>query len=383
MLPRMFARRLIQTLAFLHYAAWCGATVLTPPDIPKQPFTRTICEWGDQIAVITETYQREEKTPIFDLYVVDQATSRVSPVRVPGCDTYYDVAYGAGPGKLLLCGDGKSARVYAMRGASWTPVSEPMQGPEFRFAVDGDRIAVVSESSVFLMSAASGRQPANLPHQMEFSAHRFPSAMLLADDVLLMALDIGEFGGGLYRLDLKQPDKAPARLIRGNVSALARARSGAIWAAGGLSHMGGVSAALYRIQGSRLEVVAAIEGRPGGPRYQGPPLPERITSKTGVPFPALTNLTGLSLRGEERPTVIFPRLGVFELAEDRFVRLYEGSLGFSYRAGPNSWAGSWPQGLAIGKAGEIYVASRSLGIFVLRMDDNRYKLKQLLFPSPG
>ena len=381
----MVARRLIQTLAFLQYAAWSGATVLTPPDIPEQSLIRTIYEWGDQIAVITETYQLAERTPIYELYVVDQATLRVSPVRVPGCDTYHDVAYGAGPGRLLLCGAGTSALVYGMSGASWTPVSEPMQGPEFRFTVDGNRIAVVSESSVFLMSATSSSPPASIPLRMKFSPHMFPSALLLANDVLLMALDVGEFGGGLYRMELKQPDKAPARLIRGNVHALARTKSGVVWAAGGLSHLASVSAALYRISGDRLEVVAAIGGFAGGPRFEGPPRADKITEKAGVPFPGLTNLTGLSLGREERPTVIFPSLGVFELAGDRFVRLYEGGLWFNYVTDPKtgSRAGSSPVGLAIGKAGEIYVASRSLGIFVLRKDDNRYKLKQLLFEDPA
>lgn len=374
----MVVRRLVQTLAFLHYAAWSGATVLTPPDIPEQPILRSIYQWGDQIAVITEKYQLTEKIPTSELYVVDQATSRVIPVRAPGCDTYHDVAYDAGSGKFLLCGTGQSARVYRTSGALWTPLSESVQGTEFRFAVDGDRIAVVSENTVFLMSASSTGRPASIPLRIEVPPSVLPSALLLGNDVLLVAYNIGEFGGGLYRMDLKRLDKAPARLIDGNVQALARTKSGVIWAAGGLSHMGSVGAALYRISGDGLEVVAAIGGYKG---RQG----DKITEKAGVPFPGLTSLTGLSLGNEQRPTVILPTLGVFELAGDRFVRLYEGKLGFSYQLNQTtgSWIGSWPVGLAIGKTGEIYVASRSLGIFVLRKDDNRYKLQQLLFPSPA
>ena len=381
----MVARRLIQTLAFLHYAAWSGATVLTPPDIPEQPLLRSIYEWGDQIAVITEKYQLTQQMPTYELYVVEQATSRVVPVRAPGCDTYHDVAYDAGPGRLLLCGTGQSARVYGMRGASWTPVSESVQGTGFRFAVDGDRIAVMSGNTVFLMSASSSGPPTSFPLRMKMPSRVLPSALLLGKDVLLMALDIGEFGGGLYRMDLKRPGNAPTRLIDGNVEALARTKSGVIWAAGGLSHMGSVSAALYRISGERLEVVATIAGFKGGPRFEGPPRADKITEKAGVPFPGLTSLTGLSLGKEERPTVILPELGVFELAGDRFVRLYEGTLSFSYQSNPTtgSWAGSGPVGLAIGKTGEIYVASRSLGIFVLRKEDNRNKLKQLLFHGPA
>ena len=103
----MVARRLIHTLVFLHYAAWSGATVLTPPDIPMQPIIRTIYEWGDQIAVITEKWMPTEKRTTYELSVVDQSRSRVVPIRTPRCDDYHDVAYGAGLGKLLLCGTGK------------------------------------------------------------------------------------------------------------------------------------------------------------------------------------------------------------------------------------------------------------------------------------
>jgi hypothetical protein len=377
----MVARRLLQTLVFLHYAAWSGATVLTPPDIPEQPLIRAIYEWRDQIAVITEKYQLKEKTKS-QLYVVDQAISAVIPVRAPGCDTYHDVAYDAELGKLLLCGSGQSVRVYRMRGASWTPISESVRGTEFRFAVDGDRVAVVSVNTIFLMSASSSGQPASIPFRIKPPYSVLPSALLLVNDVLLMAYDIGEFGGGLYRMDLRRPDKAPERLIDGNVKALARTKSGVIWAAGGLGHLSSVSAALYRISGDHLEIIAAIGGIEGGPRYDGRTVADKITEKAGVPFPGLTNLSGLSLGEEEHPTVILPRLGVFELAGDRFVSLFEGALSFRYRW-QNAGVGSHPVGLAIGKTGEIYVASRSLGIFVLRKEDNQYKLKQLLFEDPA
>jgi hypothetical protein len=177
----MVARRLIQTLVFLHYAAWSGASVLTPPDIPEQPILRTIYEWGDQIAVITEKYQLTEKIPTSELYVVDQATSRVIPVRAPGCDTYHDVAYDAGLGKMLLCGTGQSARAYRTSGASWTPVSESVQGTEFRFAVDGDSIAVMSGNTVFLMSASSSGRPISIPIRIKMPPSALPSALLLGN----------------------------------------------------------------------------------------------------------------------------------------------------------------------------------------------------------
>jgi len=207
---------------------------------------------------------------------------------------------------------------------------------------------------------------------------RAPSALLLIEDALLVASDLGEFGGGLYRVDLKDASKPPTQLIRGNVAGLARTSSGVVWAAGGLSHLGSVSAALYRISGDRVDVVAAIAGFEGFTRHDGLRVEEKIAEKSGVPFPALTNLAGLSLGREERPTVVFPKLGVFELAGDRFIRLYEGSLSFRYDM-PRYRVGSHPVGLAIDRSGDIYVASRVLGILVLRKGKHRSDPTQLLF----
>ena len=340
-----------------------------------QPIIRSIHEWGDQIAVITDRSQPTENRAS-ELSVVDQSASRLVPVRVPGCDAYHDVAYGKGLGQLLLCGTGKSARVHRMSGSSWSTVSEPVQGTEFRFAVDGDRIVVVSESTIYLMSASSSGRPTSIPIRIKMPTSALPSALLLGNDMLLMAYDIGEFGGGLYRMDLKRPDKAPERLIDDNVEALARTKSGVIWAAGGLSHMSSESGSLYRVGSNGVEVVAAISGMHFGPQNA------RIENKSGAQFPGLTSISGLSLGKEDRPTVVFPTLGVFELAGDGFVRLYEGPLWFHYRM-PDFGVGSGPVGLAIGKSGDIYVANRSLGIFVLLKDNSRYKLKQLLFEGPA
>ena len=96
----MIARKLVQALVFLHYAAGSGATVLTPPDIPMQPLIRTIYEWGDQIAVIAHRLLPAERRLSSELYVVDQAAARIVPARAPECDTYHDVAFD--PGRVVL-----------------------------------------------------------------------------------------------------------------------------------------------------------------------------------------------------------------------------------------------------------------------------------------
>lgn len=369
----MIARRLFQALVFLYSATSWGA-VLTPPKIPEQPIIRSIHKWGDQIAVVTEERGRSGTRFAYLLSVVDPSVSRLVPFRGLDCASYFDVAHDATLGKLLLCGNGGSARVYAFDGQSWNPLSDSVQGTESRFTVEGDRIAVVSENTVHLFSRASKKSVVSIPIKIA-GPRSAPTAMLLAGEALLLAYDHGEWGGGLYRIDLKHPDKTPTRLIGENVRALARAKSGVVWAAGGLSHLRMASGSLHRIADGDARVAARVSG------FEGPKGPD-IKERSGARFPGLTEVAGLALGKDDRPIVVLPQFGVFEFARESFVALYKGPLHFNYTM-PGYGVGSSPQGLAISDSGEIHVASRSLGVFVLRKNRDRYDLEQLIFDQPA
>ena len=50
----------------------------------------------------------------------------------------------------------------------------------------------------------------------------------------------------------------------------------------------------------------------------------KINEKSGVEFPGLTGVAGLAFGDSDRPIVVFPQLGVFELGDDRFNARYAG-----------------------------------------------------------
>lgn len=370
----MIARRLTFIVILLHAVACSGAALRTPPDIPEQPLIRTIYEWRDQIAVITQHWIPSEKRWTYALSVVSGDVSRVIPFQGLSCDSYHDVAYGEKLGKLLVCGVGGSARVYQLDGELWKPLSQPIQGREFRLAVNGERIALLSGHALYVMPSSSTKEFATIPVNID----DFASSALLTENALLVAYDSGEFGGGILRVDLKHLNTA--KIASDNISVLARSRSGVVWAAGGVGHMGVVRGTLYRIEGDRVEVVATISGfrglQDGG---------DEIRRERGVRFPGLTEISGLSLRRADRPTVVLSAFGVFELADDKFVSLYEAALEGSYETklsnGIELTVGSSPVGLAISDSGDIFVASTSLGIFALQRNNERYDIKQLIFES--
>lgn len=177
--------------------------------------------------------------------------------------------------------------------------------------------------------------------------------------------------GSLYRLDISQRNTTPTKLLSDSVNALARSPSGAVWAASGLAHMGGERGALYRVDGQKPDVVAAVSGADA-----------RVLEKSGVEFPGLTSVAGLAFADSDRPIVVFPVLGVFELTDERFHARYSGPLAFTYLDSDRRsqfLVNSAPVGLVTSTSGDIYVANRSLGVLLIRRSGDGSPIKQLTF----
>jgi hypothetical protein len=350
-----------------------ASAIATPPAIPQQPLIRTIYNWGDDVAVITDKWMPSRKRSIYGLATVDPRSSRIIPFHAINCDSYDDIGYSKQLRRIVVCGRGDGAQLYQFTGQAWARFGEPIQGKEFRCAVEGDRIAVISDAAVYLFSASSTRPPLRISLAIPRFRVAQASALLTADSILI-AYDHGEFGGALYRVDLSQ-SATPTKLLDDNVKYLARSPSGAIWAAAGLGHMGYEHGALYRVQGPNAEILASVSGD----IMTGE---SKIREKSGVEFPGLTSVSGLTFGDSERPIVVFPELGVFELGDDRFIPRYRASLTFTYSdslRGLRFFARSAPVGVVTGTSGDLYVASRSLGVFWIHGEGEAASIKQLTF----
>jgi hypothetical protein len=341
--------------------------ILTPPGIPEQPLIRGIYNWGDVVAVVADNYDSANHTVRYSLGVVDDRAGRIVPFRELKCGSYDDIGYSEELGKVLVCGDGRVSRIYRLLDGSWKPVSEALPGGDFRVAVDHERIAAVADDTLFLISGLSRRTLLSA-HFKVGTSHRAPSALVLQGREVVLGYDSGEFGGGLYRLELDSPSHSVTLLKSGNMRALNATPSGEIWVADGLAHMTIERAALYRLNGNRLETVASISGSMMS-GYEW-----KVLEKSGIPFPGVTDISGLTLDRTDRPVVAFPEFGVFELVEGKFVGLIETPMEFSYSM-PGYNVTSRPQGLVIGRSGDIYIATRSLGVLIFRKSDGRYDSK--------
>ena len=367
--------RCVLMLGILHSAVALGA-ILTPPEIPEQPFIRNIHNWGDAVAVVTESYVPEKHTYRYSLGIVYDKAEHIAPFNELNCGSYDDIAYSQELGKVLACSDGQLSRIYRFIEGSWKPISGALPGDNFRIAVDRERIAAVANDTLFLISGFSRRTLLRVHFKVE-TPHQAPAALILQGRAVVLGYDSGEFGGGLYRLELDSASRSAKLLKSGNIRALDATSSGDIWVADGLAHMTMERGALYRLNGDRLETVASISGSMMS-RDE-----EKVLEKSGILFPGVTEISGLTLNRSDRPVVAFPEFGVFELVGGKFVGLIETPMEFSYSM-PGYGVTSRPEGLVIGKFGDIYIATRSLGVLIFHKSDGRYDtnseaVRQVLF----
>src|SRR6202040_3228454 len=111
------------------------------------------------------------------------------------------IAYSEELGKVLACSNGRVSHIYRFMEGSWKSISGALPGEDFRIAVDRERIAAVANDTLFLISGFSKRTLLRV-HFKGGTPHHAPAALILRGRAVVLGYDSGEFGGGLYRLEL-------------------------------------------------------------------------------------------------------------------------------------------------------------------------------------
>lgn len=351
--------------------------IATPPEIPEQPILRSVSRWGEQIAVFEELDWPVGGTRLYRLWTLDVDHARVHPFEDLPCSTISDVGYSQPLGELLLCGRKDNSRLYRQMGPAWEAVTEPVAGLDLRLAVDGDQLVVIAPDRLLV----NPHRPASrvirfIPEIGGYPAEPMaPSSAVLVDGLLILGYDYGEFGGGVYLVDLRQSEVNPIRSDQ-TIATLARSSSGSVWGATGAGGTFGLNGgAFYRVGRAGIEVVSEMYPTPG-------PEPGKVVwVANGVPFPGRSDIGGLTIDADDRPIILFSPLGIFALASDRFEPIVRGTFAVDYSM-PGYTVGSAPVGLAFVSSGELVVGTRSLGLLILRKGKRGYALGgQVLFPA--
>lgn len=198
-----------------------------------------------------------------------------------------------------------------------------------------------------------------------------PKAVLATTDMLFLGFDIGEWWGAAYGIPLTQKGiGGPGRRIADkNVRDISKDRQGDIWIAGGLTHMRGKSATLYRYRQGKTDIIIsqyAVDGK--------------ITEKSGLLAGYLSSATdfqAMTLNGIGNPVILARHLGIFEVADEKLVPIIA-STDPQMEQYLRIVGERYPVGMVI-KDGSIFIAGGSLLVFEFEKTGEHFEFRRIPF----
>ena len=194
----------------------------------------------------------------------------------------------------------------------------------------------------------------------------------MTDDFLFVSYDEGEFGGGVYAVPLSAgvPSGPARRITDYSASAFAEGSQGEVWVGGGLSHLGLEHGWLMKWQDGLATFMIDQSN------YED--FPPGVNKQAAWRLDRPSEISGIAFGADRQLLLMAARIGVLKLGPKGIVPVVLSDFYVSYSE-LGYGVGCFPQGIAVGDKGEIFVAMRSLGVLRFRREGNGYRLTQLQF----
>ena len=355
--------------------------VKVPSAIGNQPYIRSIQTWGDTIAVLTERYLREQQRFMSALFLIDPINQRFVPFAEKSCHAVHDIAASA-DGRYLLCEEQDGTGIFAYKSVyeqphTWERCSESLVGNAVRVTVTNDTLIAVSDQEIYIQDATRvTRLP--LPPLLTESPVTAPTTLELVDSWLYLGYDHGEWGGGLYRFPLQTP-AAIERIFDGNVRKLVRdPHRSAVWMLSGLAHL-----SLYMMQISHIGLqhhdvlwgeYGIITGTKRGIVYQREP--SDIIPRYQLPH--ASPVWALCLTTHDTPLLLASQVGIIEGQLDTVSGKAGQQVVYPLSAS-NRLVMEASVDMVMARNEDIFVATRSYGVFRLYKEEKGYNIEQYVF----
>jgi len=375
------------SLAFLFFQnAYADSLKLSvPPLVANQQLIDHISEWDGHITVMAEQYSSKSQISRKVFYYLDQKGKSIKPLIIKDGFEIVSLAENTTQSLALCLRQGKLFLLEKSRSISSQWAIHPLSIK----ADVGKDLKLAATDHIFFLVA-----PTHLWHSpdlkkwkklqysdilkdgwgepwSEFS--RLPEVVLASEDAIFLGFDRGEWGGAAHQIPLgrKGPTGNGKKIASFNVREIKQDPDGIVWIAGGLSHKASEAANLYRYTKGKITVVISQYGIGGA-------LPKK-SEETLAELPASTDITGLAISKDGKPVILASRIGILEYSGGKFSSLIPSDFYSRYRS-----FGSFPQGMLI-RNDDIYVGSRSLGVFEFKKKDGGYNFYQFTFAdsSPG
>lgn len=191
---------------------------------------------------------------------------------------------------------------------------------------------------------------------------RLPRHCLLKDDALYLGYDNGEWGGSLIEIPFSVGDdivfKTGNLILNENIVAINYSKDSILWIATGLSHLGLAKSGIYKYQNDKLQKV--------------------LLENPKLSLKGESDLSAFCLNNNDEPFFIASEFGLFKIQGDCLRQLINEKLIIYYPI-KDYIVGSYPVGMYIDREGNIFIASRSLGVLVYKKLGNQYTFSQMIF----
>jgi len=258
----------------------------------NQPRIEKIFYWDNHIVVQTGNF-------FFDL---DIAEGRATPIYFVGersllaATTAIGKPYAMAPNGVLFHRSGKR---------DWNMIEFPEAKPKDK---DGSYLVVGDAKQLVSL----GRRGFKIYDGKSWIIHQYSEEFspengdpcALRKDKLYLGKNQGEFGGGLYLLDLSSGKWT--KLNDRRITDIQQAPDGTLWVTSGLSHLGGRTGEIASVTDSGIVDQVLVSNFDG--------------STKKWPFDA-TDFQAVQFTQQGDPIVLTPHLGILTLREDKWIRL--------------------------------------------------------------
>lgn len=244
----------------------------SPAASPKpQPSVSRLFHWDGQIVAECLGPDDEERPdlppqPSRRFFTIDTRTERAAPLSLPRAGRILYLAT-AGPSQpLALClRDGKNVLLLCKEKGVWGDVPLPEQAIRksmLTVEADASDLVLLTKNEYFWRRKdhwAAGRHAEGDKFLADGS--RADSRYVVTGGSLYRAVDCGEFGGGLYRLDLVSGKWSPAK-SKATASPVCDVKidpQGRLWAVEGLSHMSLIEGAVWTCDSNGWKEMVSID----------------------------------------------------------------------------------------------------------------------------
>jgi hypothetical protein len=212
-----------------------------------QPTVSRLFRWNGTLVVQADIF-----------YTMDVAAGTVAALSIPGADEVLALAT-MGQVPLALCRAGHDRKLLSHSGATWTELPLPddarASGEHAVMAGDASSLVILDGHKVRRLRGTSWTSVSMAAPPREVTG--VPRHLVLDRDHLYVGWDEGEWGGALFVLDVGTGHWGAGPEDGTPVHDLAVDSSGAVWAALGLAHLGGIKGSLWRKDASGWTRVAS------------------------------------------------------------------------------------------------------------------------------